>query len=83
MEQDGKDSVAHPALGSQVQVYNTVEGADPIRIGGGDIPDVVDGEIAGVMSGGAGRSGNDFFQSSMGGAGEQNSMLANKWVRVC
>jgi hypothetical protein len=74
--------VAHPTLGSHVQVYDVVEGADPIRIGGGDVPDAVDGEAAGVMSGGAGRIRKRFLSEFDGGYGEQNSTPANKWVRV-
>jgi hypothetical protein len=78
VEQVAKDSVAHPALGSHVQVYDVVEVADPIRIGGGDVPDAVDGEVAGVMSGGAGRIRKRFLPEFDGGcrgteldAGEQ------------
>jgi hypothetical protein len=68
--------VAHPAKGSQVQGYDVVEGADPIRIGGGNVP--VDGKMAGVMSGGAGRIRKCFLPEFDGGcrgteldAGEQ------------
>ena len=50
-----RGSTAHPATGLQVQVYDVVEGADPIRVGGGDALDVMNIEAARVMSGGAGR----------------------------
>ena len=56
-------------MGSHVQVYDVVEGADPIRIGGGDVPDAVDGEAAGVMSGGAGRIRKRFLSEFDGGYG--------------